>query len=204
MAKKNRKRRPAYQYQLPPKAEHARQAAARLAELEPRPMLPQRRMILGAFGMFLLCVGMVLGLWLPAHSLVQDLRSRGVTVAATVTGVDNKPKFVKVRLVQGPKRGTEVELWDYSGMYPDVHVGESLAVTYDPKDPHRSLTRDWVTNPPVNLPVYGASALAFLVLAGVVAVTLRRCWILRTWPPQPSDPTQPEQTGSKKVRLTKP
>ncbi|GAA2415800.1 hypothetical protein GCM10010255_62670 [Streptomyces coeruleofuscus] len=106
---------------------------------QPRPKLPQRRVILAMSGVFLLCVGMTLGLWLPSHSLVQDLRSRGVNSAATVVGVDSKPKYVKVRLVSGPRAGSEVKLSDYAGMYPDMHTDAALVVTYDRDDPSRIL-----------------------------------------------------------------
>ncbi|MDT0613564.1 hypothetical protein [Streptomyces lancefieldiae] len=125
---------------------------------------------------------MALFFWLPARSLVDDLRSNGSTVAATVTGVDNKPKYVKVRLVTGPRMGAEVKLSDYAGMYPDVNTGDSLLVTYDTEDPSRILSDSWVTNPPFNLPFYGASVGAVLFLVGTVAATLRRRWILRNWP----------------------
>jgi hypothetical protein len=100
------------QYRLPPHVESARQEAARARVWKPRPRLPQLRVILAGLGLFLLCVGMTLAFLLPSHSLVQDLRSRGVSAAATVVGVDTKPKYVKVRLVSSPKAGTEVKLSD--------------------------------------------------------------------------------------------
>jgi hypothetical protein len=206
MSKKKQKRRPADQYQLPPKAERARQAAARLADFKPRPPLPQLRVIWGCIGLGALCVGMALAFWLPSRSLVEDLRSRGVTVAATVVDVDTKPKYVKVRFAQGPKRGTTVNLSEIAGMLPDAHSGDSMQVTYDPKDPSRSLVRNWVMEPPANLPTYGTSALAVFFLSGSVAVTIRRRWILRTWPPESSasDPKHPQKPGTKSDRLTKP
>ncbi|MFH8500287.1 hypothetical protein [Streptomyces coeruleorubidus] len=83
------------------------------------------------------------------NSLVEELGSRGVTVAATVTDVDTKPKCVKVRFVQGPERGTAVELSETAGMLPDAHAGESMLVTYDPTDPSRILARGWVMNLPL-------------------------------------------------------
>ncbi|CAM5700477.1 hypothetical protein SPURM210S_00372 [Streptomyces purpurascens] len=98
-------------------------------------------MILVGFGLFLLCVGMALAFLLPSQSLVQDLRSRGVSAAATVVGVDSQPKYVKVRLVSSPKAGTEVELWDYGGMLPETQTGASMIVTYDPEDPSRILAQ---------------------------------------------------------------
>lgn len=181
---KKKKKRQGDQYQLPPKAERARQISASAAARKPRPPLPPNRAILGGFILFLLFAGFTLALWLPAHSLVQDLRSRGITVAATVTAVDSNPKYVKVRLAQGPKAGDQIQLWDYSGMYPNSHVGDSMVVTYDPTNPSRSLSREWVANPPVNLPVYGTSALALLCLAGTAVVVLHRRKILRTFGPE--------------------
>ncbi|MEV0981306.1 hypothetical protein [Streptomyces sp. NPDC049915] len=68
---------------------------------------------------------MARSLCLPANSLLEDLCSRGVTTVAEVIGVDNKPKYVKVRFAQGPERGTEVKLSDYAGMYPDTREGTS-------------------------------------------------------------------------------
>lgn len=203
---RNRKKRPADQYRLPPQVEEARQAAAKVAGWKPRPKLPQRRVILGGFGMFLLCVGMALALWIPPNSLVRDLRSSGVTAAATITGVDSKPDYVKVRFVNGAESGIEVKLSDYAGMYPDTHAGASMLVTYDPEDPSRSLAHDWVEDPPLNLPVYGTSALALLFLTLAVAVVLRRRWVLRTFGPDTS--SRPSASGEKPssggVRLTKP
>ncbi|GHA49215.1 hypothetical protein GCM10010303_70670 [Streptomyces purpurascens] len=121
--------------------EEARRAVARVAAWKPRPPLPQLRVILVGFGLFLLCVGMALAFLLPSQSLVQDLRSRGVSAAATVVGVDSQPKYVKVRLVSSPKAGTEVELWDYGGMLPETQTGASMIVTYDPEDPSRILAQ---------------------------------------------------------------
>ncbi|MEU0999281.1 DUF3592 domain-containing protein [Streptomyces tibetensis] len=206
MSNKKRKRRPADQYQLPPKVEHARQAAARMATFQPRLPIPRLRVIWGCTGLGALCVGMALFFWLPSRSLVEDLRSSGVTAAATVIDVDTKPKYVKIRISQGPKAGTAVKLSEIAGMLPDARAGDSMLVTYDPKDPSRSLARSWVMAPPVNLPAYGSSAFAVFFLLGAAAVSFRRRRILRTWPPNASlaDSTQPVKPGSKSVRLTKP
>ncbi|CCK28252.1 hypothetical protein BN159_3873 [Streptomyces davaonensis JCM 4913] len=179
MAKKQRKRNREREYVIPPHIEEHRQRSARMRGWKPHPPLPQRRVVLGGFGLFLICAGFSLALWLPAHFLAQDLRSQGVTAAARVIGVDDNPAHVKVRFVQGPKSGTEVDLWDYAGMYPDVNVGDPMLVTYDPKDPQRSLARNWVSNPPANLPAYGTSALALLALGLTVIVIVRRRKILR-------------------------
>jgi hypothetical protein len=126
---------------------------------------------------------MSLFLWLPACSVVQGLRDHGVTVVATVTGVDNRPKYVKVRFNQGPVKGTEVKLGDYAGMYPTTHVGKPMLVTYDPEDPSRSLARHWVESPPPILPAYGTSALALFFFVGGIVGTIRRRRILRTFDP---------------------
>ncbi len=176
MAKKNR--RPGNGYQLPPHVERARQAAARAAGWKPRPKPPQRRVILSGFGISLLCLGMTAAFWFPAHALAEDLHSRGVTSAATVVGVDSKPKYVKVRLVSGPRAGDEVKLSDYAGMYPDVQRNEAMLVTYDPQQPSRVLSRDWVVDPPANLPAYGTSALTLLCLSLTTAAVIRRLRIL--------------------------
>ncbi|MEU0246010.1 hypothetical protein ABZ192_17025 [Streptomyces sp. NPDC006235] len=168
-------------YQLPPHVEAARKAAAGAAGWKPRPPLPQLRVILAGSGLFLLCAGMALAFFLPSHSLVQDLRSRGVSAASTVVGVDSKPKYVKVRLVSGPEAGTEVKLSEYAGMLPETQTDASMIVTYDPEVPSRILTQGWVEDPPANLPGYGASALAVICLGLTTAVIWRRLWILRTW-----------------------
>ncbi|MEU9572904.1 hypothetical protein AB0D62_24160 [Streptomyces massasporeus] len=182
MPKKKRKAG-ASQYQLPPHVEEARKTRAEAKAWKPRPNLPPRRVIWAISGTFLLCIGLSLALWLPPHFLVQDLRSRGVDSAATVVGIDSKPKYVKVRLVTGPEAGTEVKLSDYAGMYPNTHTSASLVVTYDRDDPSRILTRAWVEDPPANLPAVGTSALAVICLGLTTAVVWRRLWILRTFGP---------------------
>lgn len=150
----------------------------------PLPLVPQRRQLLGVLGVSLLCAGMALAFWLPSRSLVHDLRDGGVTVAAHVTEVDTKPKYVKVEFLQGKLSGTEEKLWDYAGMLPDVQPGDALIVTYDPDDPHRSLPHAWVTDPPANLPAYGSSAIAAFLFTGAVVGTFRRRRILtRSSPP---------------------
>ncbi|WP_179851112.1 hypothetical protein [Streptomyces sp. TLI_55] len=140
---------------------------------------------------------MALVLWLPAQDLVDDLRSRGVSAAATVTDVDSKPKYVKVRLVSSPEAGNEVKLSDYAGKYPATHAGASMIVTYDAKDPSRILARDWVRDPPVSLQTFLCWVLAFVFLGFGVALIIRRSWVLR----QPEDPSI---SSPQEVRLTKP
>ncbi|MFI8092385.1 hypothetical protein ACIF9R_29355 [Streptomyces sp. NPDC086080] len=133
---------------------------------------------------------LALAFWLPSRSLVQDLRDDGVTVTATVTEVDNKPEYVKVRFLKGSESGKETELWDYAGMLPDVRPGDALLVTYDPDNPHRSLPQAWVSDPPANLPAYGISAIAAFLLAGAAAGTLRRRRLLRSPLTHSSPPAQ--------------
>ncbi|MDL2081561.1 hypothetical protein QNN03_34540 [Streptomyces sp. GXMU-J15] len=151
-------------------------------------------MILAGIGLSLLCIGIALMLWLPSHSLVQDLRSDGVNAAATVIAVDNKPKYVKVRLVSGPEAGEEVNLSDYAGMYPDTRTGDAMIVTYDPADPSRILQRSWVEDPPVSLQTFIASASGLFLLVLDVIVIIRRYRMLR----------RPETPGPEGVSLTKP
>ncbi|MEU6380043.1 hypothetical protein [Streptomyces sp. NPDC046909] len=197
MTDKSNKRHRTSDYELPDHIERNRRLSARVRAWKPRPLLPSRRLILAELGMSLLCTGMALVLWLPAQDLVDDLRSRGVSAAATVTDVDSKPKYVKVRLVSSPEAGNEVKLSDYAGKYPDTHSGASMIVTYDAKDPSRILARDWVKHPPVSLQTYLCWVLAFVFLGFGVALIFRRRWVLR----QPEDPPTP---SPQEVRLTKP
>ncbi|MFF7732402.1 hypothetical protein [Streptomyces sp. NPDC007984] len=201
---KKKKKRPAKQYQLPPHITRSSERAAEARAWRPRPPLPPRRLILSMIGLCLLSIGIVLSLTLPSHFLVEDLRSRGVSAAATVVGVDSKPKYVKVRLVSSPKAGTRVKLWDYAGMLPETEAGASMIVTYDPEDPSRILTQSWVKDPPINLPAYGTSALAAFFLLGTVALVFRRRWVLRNWPSDVSVAGSAKAHGSTSVRLTKP
>ncbi|GGU11597.1 hypothetical protein [Streptomyces coeruleorubidus] len=204
MAKKKIKRDTG-RYQLPPRVKEARKVAAEATAWKPRPKLPQRRVILAMSGIFVLCIGIALTLWLPPRYLIQDLRSRGVDSVATVVGVDSKPKYVKVRLVTGPRAGNEVKLSDYAGMYPDTHTDATLVVTYDRDHPSRVLVRSWVEDPPANLPAYGTSALAVICLGLATAVTFRRLWILRTFGPEepPASSTGGNEPRAEGVRNTK-
>ncbi|MFJ5731583.1 hypothetical protein [Streptomyces paradoxus] len=99
--------------------------------------------------------------------------------------MDSKPKYVEVRFVSGPQMGEEVKLTDYAGMYPESSPGGSILVTYDPEQPSRVLSRDWVEDPPANLPAYGTSALTLVFLSLATAVTIRRIRILRSSGPGP-------------------
>ncbi|MDT0394562.1 MULTISPECIES: DUF3592 domain-containing protein [Streptomyces] len=144
-------------------------------------------MILGVLGGSLLCLVLALFFWLPSRTLVHDLRADGVTVVATVIGVDDQPRYVRVRFAQGPRSSAEEELWDYAGMLPDVHSGDSLTVTYDPDDPSHVLPRIWVIDPPTNLPAYAAFTLAALFLAGaLVGAVRRRLLLTHSPPPEPA------------------
>ncbi|KES07972.1 hypothetical protein BU52_05965 [Streptomyces toyocaensis] len=154
------------------------------------PPVPQPRVIIGVLGGALLCAGLALAFWLPSRSLVHDLRDNGVTVAARVTEADSKPKYVKVQFLQGDRSETQEKLWDYAGMLPDVQPGDTLLVTYDPDDPHRSLPHAWVTDPPANLPAYGSTAIAVFLLTGAVVGMVRRRRLLRD-PPTRSSPPAP-------------
>lgn len=176
-------------YQLPPHVRRAQRLAAESRAWAPRASAPRPGQILGILGLSVLCTGLSVAFWLPPRSLVQDLRNHGVTTTAQVTAVDDKPKYVKVEFTQGPESGNEVKLWDYAGMLPDVDPGDAVLVTYDPDNPHRSLPRSWVADPPVNLPAYGSSAIALFLFSGAVIGIVRRRRILGT---------------STAVRLTKP
>ncbi|MEU6183690.1 hypothetical protein [Streptomyces coeruleorubidus] len=188
----NKRNRPADGYRLPLHVDKARRAAALAAGWRSGPKPPQRRLILAMVGISLLCFGMATVFWLPSQSLVQDLRSRGITSAATVIDVDSKPKYVTVRLASGPRAGDEVKLSEYAGMQPDAQVNETLLVTYDPKQTSQILSRGWVEDPPPNLPAYGTAALAVLCLSLTAAAAIRRRRILRAPGPgaQPASSTK--------------
>ena len=185
-----KRKRPGDPYQVPPHIARAQRIAADRRSWKPRPLIPQRRQLFGILAVSVMCAGLSLALWIPPHSLVRDLRKDGVTVAAKVTEVDNKPKYVKVEFLHGTRSGTRTKLWDYAGMIPDVHPGDALLVTYDPNNPHRSLPHAWVTDPPVNLPAYGISAITVFMLTGTVAGVLRRRRLLRA-PVTRSSPPEP-------------
>lgn len=187
MAKKKRPTRPG---QLPPHIAEAQRLARLRTPWRPRPEVPRRRAILGVFGLSMLGLTLSLALWIPPYSLLRDLRDHGTTAAAVVTEVDNKPKYVKVRFVQGPESGSEVKLGDYAGMYPAAQTGDTLRVTYDPDDPSRSLSESWVIDPPTNLPAFGASALAAFFLVGALIGAVRRRRMLRV-PATRSSPPAP-------------
>ncbi|NGO45778.1 DUF3592 domain-containing protein [Streptomyces ureilyticus] len=162
-------------------------------------------------GVSVLAIGIFLGLLLPANSLVDDLGDRGVTTSAVVTGVDNKPEHVKVKFKVSGK-SIQTDLQDFAGMRPEASVGENLMVVFDPRDPKRVLSQDWVDEPPfLSFPILGTALLALLCTAMAVAVILRRRWYLRTFgsPPLADAKTQPaseskERKGEAATHLTKP
>ncbi|MFF8094549.1 DUF3592 domain-containing protein [Streptomyces sp. NPDC016675] len=199
MTKKTKKKRPPGEYKLPPRVARNQQSAARRATHREQPPLPGYRHIFGAFGGFLLTLGMALFLWFPAHSLLQDLRERGVAAPAIVTDVNETAKFVKIKFTLGPRAGEEVELSEFSGMHPDFHAGDHMWAIYDPENPSRLLSRHWVSIPPTNFPVFGTSILSAFFLVGAVVLFFRRLWVLRNWPPE-----KPETIPITRVRLTKP
>jgi hypothetical protein len=147
----------------------------------------------------LLALGMALFLWLPAHSLLQDLRERGVVAPAIVTDVNETAKYVHIRFTMGPRAGEEVELSEFSGMHPDFHTGDRMWAIYDPENPSRILSRHWVIIPPTNFPVFGTSILTAFFLVGSVVLFFRRLWVLRNWPPD-----KPATIPNSPVSLTKP
>ncbi|MFI1353868.1 DUF3592 domain-containing protein [Streptomyces sp. NPDC020898] len=190
MAKKQRKRSPS-SFQNPQssaRAAAAKEAARKVAEeRNPRPLLPQLRLIFTLAGLGILCIVIFLALWLPSKAVVDDLRSRGVTATATVTKVDDKPEIVEVRF-RGPSETVTANLHDYAGMRPEVQVGQPLAVRYDPQDSSRVLTESWVNSPPlVNLPMLGTAALALFLLAAAAFLTLRRRQVLSLAKVSPQD-----------------
>ncbi|MFI1484578.1 DUF3592 domain-containing protein [Streptomyces sp. NPDC020747] len=214
MAKKQKKRHPTGEWQLPPHTEETRASSqrwAKIKEAKSRPLLPGRKTILGMLGVSALTIGMFLALLLPANSLVDDLNDRGVTASAVVTGVDNKPKYVKVKF-KFSGNTTQTDLYDFAGMQPEVNVGENLMVVYDPRNPNRVLSQDWVDNPPfLSFPILGTALLALVCTAMAVTVILRRRWHLRTFGPPPltdaKDPSAFEpkkRKGKAATDLTKP
>ena len=181
MAKKQRKRSPS-SFQNPQSSARvaaAKEEARKVAEgWHPRPLLPQLRLVFALAGLGILCIVIFLALWLPSKGVVDDLRSRGVTATAAVTKVDDKPETVEVRFRSSGETVT-TNLHDYAGMRPEVQVGQTLTVRYDPQDPSRVLTQSWVNSPPiVNLPMLGTAALALLLLAAAAFLTLRRHQVL--------------------------
>lgn len=186
MANKKKKRR--RDDWTPPPKSAARLAAERdlrqFRALRSLPPVPQRRVILAGYGMALLCLAMFLGFLLPSLWAVEDLRSRGVPVAAEVLDT-SKNKYgdiskVEVRF-EGPDGEVETELHDVAGKYPEnLFPGAAVGVTYDPQAPGRALTTEWVQHPPVvSLPLLITGVLTPPLLGLAVLLTFRRRKLLR-------------------------
>ncbi|MFE4420226.1 DUF3592 domain-containing protein [Streptomyces sp. NPDC056817] len=150
-----------------------------------QPPLPQRRLVAAIFLMAVAAFGIFLVLWLPSHSLVGDLRSRGVTVAAEIVASPRDkfggPGNIRIRF-DDPKRGSqETALSDWGGRRPaGLVAGSSVSVTYDPRDPSRVLTTKWVQNPPtMTLPMLVSLVLAPVLLAGAIFLAIRRHTVLK-------------------------
>ncbi|MER5545799.1 DUF3592 domain-containing protein [Streptomyces sp. NPDC002589] len=182
MRKKKKKKRPQGEWKQPPKSAE-RQAweaeSRRLRSSYQQPKLPQRRLIAALFATSLACFGAFLVFLLPSQSLVSDLRSRGVATWATVTSSPRdkfgSPGNITVRF-DAPKGEIDTTLSDWGSRRPDGLVpGNLVSVTYDPHDPTRVLTTDWVRHPPtVTFPMLVTLVMAVVLLAGATLVTLRR------------------------------
>jgi Protein of unknown function (DUF3592) len=166
----------------PPKSAERRARDRELHQLRvavSQPSLPQRRLILALFVMAAgTCVAFLM-FWLPSESLVNDLRSRGVPVAAEITAAP-KNRYgesgnVRVRFV-GPKGEIETVLSDWGGKRPGgLLTGAAVSVTYDPQAPTRVLTREWVEHPPgMTLPMLVTLVFTPLLLTGAIALAIRR------------------------------
>ncbi|MEU5460773.1 DUF3592 domain-containing protein [Streptomyces althioticus] len=180
---KKQKRRPRREnWTRPPLSAERRAAeeeARRLRAAIRRPPLPQKRLIAA---LFLMAAGgfvAFLVFLLPSQSLVNDLRSRGVSVVAEVAAAP-KNKYgeagnVAVRF-DGPDGTVETVLHDWGGKRPEgLRAGAVVPVTYDPQEPTRVLTTRWVEDPPtVTLPMLVTVVLAPLLLGAAVLLVVRR------------------------------
>ncbi|MFB7459816.1 DUF3592 domain-containing protein [Streptomyces sp. NPDC056188] len=185
MGKKKRSRD---QWTPPPKSAERLAAEAELRKLrtgERQAPLPQRRLVAAIFLMAAGAIAAFLVLWLPSHSLVDDLRSRGVSVAAEIVASPRdkfgSPGNIRIRF-DDPERGAqETALSDWGGRRPAGLVeGSSVSVTYDPRDPSRVLTTKWVRNPPaMTLPMLVSLVLAPVLLAGATFLAVRRRTVLK-------------------------
>ncbi|MGW5127842.1 hypothetical protein ACWEQ7_28140 [Streptomyces sp. NPDC004069] len=177
----------------PPKSSERLAAEAELRKLRAgirQSPLPQRRLVAAVFAMAVATFGTFLVFWLPSHSLVDDLRSRGVSVAAEIVSSPRDrfggPGNVRIRF-NDPKRGMqEAALSDWGGRRPAGLVsGSIVSVTYDPRDPSRVLTTKWVQNPPaMTLPMLVSLVLAPVLLAGAVFLAIRRRTVLKASKPE--------------------
>ncbi|MBQ0973432.1 DUF3592 domain-containing protein [Streptomyces griseoincarnatus] len=172
----------------PPPKSAERQAADRevrnLRAAVRQPPLPQRRLILALIALALATFLVFLVFWVPAQTLVSDLRSRGVAVVAEIT-TSPKNKYgeagnVTIRF-NGPRGEVETVLTDWGGKRPEgLLPGSAVPVTYDPQDPSRVLTTEWVEDPPgMTLPMLVTLVLTPVFLVGVILLVVRRRTLLR-------------------------
>lgn len=179
--KKKRTKRSRNDWTLPPKVaqQNARLEESRRKIALARQPVPQRRLILTVLTLFLVAFGMFLAFSLPSHSLVSDLRSRGVATWAEVTSSPRdhfgSPGNIKIQF-KGPKGEIDTALSDWGGRRPGGLVtGKLVSVTYDPHDPTRVLTTAWVKNPPVlTLPMLVSLIVSAFFLVGTILLTVRR------------------------------
>ncbi|MFD4995816.1 DUF3592 domain-containing protein [Streptomyces buecherae] len=186
MGRKKQKRGGA-EWRQPPKSAHwlAVDAASRERRaLDKRPVLPQRRLIYGVFAAFLLtCSAFLFFFWIPSHALVDDLRSRGIATTAEVTD-SPRDRFGSAGNIQvrfdGPDGPLHKTLSEWGGKRPEgLPQGSFVRVVYDPNDPGRVLTQKWVNDPPtLTLPMAACLVVAPLLLAGGVALVVRRRKVL--------------------------
>ncbi|MER7841348.1 DUF3592 domain-containing protein [Streptomyces sp. NPDC096040] len=181
MAKKRRTKRAQGDWTPPPKAaeQKARLDETRRKAADARRPVPQRRLIATLIVLSVLVFGGFLVFFLPSHTLVSDLRSRGVATWAEVTSSPRdkfgSPGNIRLRFDAG-KREVDTELSDWGGKRPDgLTAGSSVSVTYDPHDPTRVLTTAWVKHPPaMTLPMLVCLVLSPFFLAGAIFLTVLR------------------------------
>ncbi|MFI8302690.1 DUF3592 domain-containing protein [Streptomyces sp. NPDC085927] len=184
---KKKKKRSRDDWTLPPKSAERQSLDRESKQFRTavrQPPLPQRRLILTLFVMALGSCVAFLVFWLPSQSLVNDLRSRGVSVAAEITA-SPKNKYgeagnVKVRF-SGPNGEVETVLGDWGGKRPEgLLEGAAVPVTYDPREPTRVLTAEWVEDPPfMTLPMLITLAFTPLLLGGTILLVMRRRKLLK-------------------------
>ncbi|MEV5847949.1 DUF3592 domain-containing protein [Streptomyces sp. NPDC051985] len=182
MAKKKRTtRRAPGDWTPPPKVaeQKARLDRTRGKFTDARRPVPQRRLIATLFALFAVVLVGFLVLFLPSHTLVGDLRSRGVATWAEVTSAPRdkfgSPGNIKLRFDVG-KREVDTTLSDWGGKRPGgLTTGSTVSVTYDPHDPTRVLTTAWVKHPPaLTLPMLVFLVLTPFFLAGAIFLTVLR------------------------------
>ncbi|MCK8433625.1 DUF3592 domain-containing protein [Streptomyces sp. D2-8] len=178
---KKKKRRSRSDWTLPPGIvkRNADQRKALDAIADRRRKVPQRRLIIGLFAAFIATFGLFLGFFISSHSLVTDLQSRGASAWAEVTSSPRdrygSPGNIKVKF-DGPEGDVETQLHDWGGMRPEgLTPGSRIPVVYDPLDPSRVLTAQWVNDPPaVTPPMLVALLVSLFFLTGVIVGTVRR------------------------------